>query len=268
MHQSIARKVSPLQQKPAPEPASLVRAGQPALAYLAQPGRGPTVVFFSGFMSDMVGKKASALATFCQVRGQAILRFDYRAHGLSEGVFAEAGLEDWLTDALAVIDAATTGPLLFVGSSMGGWLMLLAALARRDRVVGIVGIAAAPDFTEELIWNELSFDARERLLRDGSMVQATSYSEEPYLITRKLVEDGRRMLLLGGPIDLTCPVHLLHGMSDSDVPYELSLRIAELLTGNDVAVTLVKEGDHRLSREPDLALITGAVSALSAKAGF
>ncbi|HEY4136803.1 MAG TPA: alpha/beta hydrolase [Alphaproteobacteria bacterium] len=250
------------------KPASLARPGQPTLAYLAQDGRGPTVVFFSGFMSDMVGKKAEALAAFCRDRGQAMLRFDYRAHGLSEGVFAEAGLEDWLADALAVIDAATTGPLLFVGSSMGGWLMLLAAQARRERVVGIVGIAAAPDFTEELIWSELSFEARERLMRDGAMVQATSYSEEPYLITRKLIEDGRRMLLLGGPIELACPVHLLHGMNDGDVPYELSLRIAERLTGSEVAVTLVKDGDHRLSREPDLALILGAVALLSSKAGF
>jgi pimeloyl-ACP methyl ester carboxylesterase len=264
MRQSIARKVPPLQQKP----AQLVRAGQPTLAYLAQDGRGPTVVFFSGFMSDMIGKKAETLAAFCQARGQAMLRFDYRAHGLSEGVFADSGLDDWLADALAVIDAATDGPLLFVGSSMGGWLMLLAAQARRERMAGIVGIAAAPDFTHELIWNELSFVDREALLRDGFTRQETSYSDQPYLITRRLIETGRDLLLLGGPIDLACPVHLLHGMSDREVPCELSLRVAERLTSADVAVTLVKDGDHRLSRDQDLSLITGAVDRLSAKAGF
>ena len=254
----------PLQQKP----ASLARAGRPTLAYLADPGHGPTVVFFSGFMSDMSGKKVQDLAEFCHGRGQAMLRFDYRAHGQSEGVFAETGLQDWLDDALDAIDAATAGPLLLVGSSMGGWIMLLAALARRDRVVGIVGIAAAPDFTEELVWSELSYAEREQLMRDGMFAQPSAYSDQPYMISRKLIEDGRKLQLLGGPIALDCPVHLLHGMKDGDVPYGLSLRIADKLTGGDVTVTLIKDGDHRLSREDDLAQIRAAVAALSAKAGF
>lgn len=248
----------PLQQKP----AFLARNGRPALAYAVDPGRGPTVAFFSGFMSDMTGKKVQDLAAFCQARGQAMLRFDYRAHGQSEGVFAETGLQDWLDDGLDAIDA-TSGPLLLVGSSMGGWLALLAALARRERVVGVVGVAAAPDFTEELIWDQLSFADREALMRDGMFAQPSAYSDQPYMISRKLIEDGRKNLLLQGPIALECPVHLLHGMKDGDVPYGMSLRIAEKLAGGDVTVTLLKDGDHRLSREQDLAAIRDAVARLS-----
>jgi pimeloyl-ACP methyl ester carboxylesterase len=244
----------PLQQKP----DILRRAGRPALAYIADAGRGPTVVFFSGFMSDMGGKKVQDLAAFCQARGQAMLRFDYRAHGQSEGVFAETGLQDWLDDALDVI-GTTQGPLLLVGSSMGGWIMLLAALALRTRVVGIVGIAAAPDFTEDLVWSELSFADREKLMRDGMFAQPSAYSDQPYMISRKLIEDGRKLQLLGGPIAIDCPVHLLHGMRDGDVPYGLSLRIAEKLTTGDVTVTLIKDGDHRLSRPEDIERMLAAV---------
>jgi len=252
-----------LQQKP----AILARAGRPALAYVADPGRGPTVAFFSGFMSDMSGKKVQDLADFCQARGQAMLRFDYRAHGQSEGIFAETGLQDWLDDALDVIDT-TQGPLLLVGSSMGGWIMLLAALARRERVVGIVGIAPAPDFTEELVWGQIGPAEREALMRDGMFAQPSAYSDQPYMISRKLIEDGRKLLLLRGPIALDCPVRLLHGMKDGDVPYDYSLRLARKLASPDVAVTLIKDGDHRLSRDQDLAQIRDAVASLSAKAGF
>lgn len=244
------------------KPALLARPGRPAIAYAADPGRGPTVTFFSGFMSDMTGKKVQDLAAFCQERGQAMLRFDYRAHGQSEGVFEETGLADWLEDALDVIDT-TSGPLLLVGSSMGGWLMLLAALARKDRVAGIVGIAAAPDFTEDLVWNLMTGADREKLMQDGVFPQPSAYSEQPYLITRKLIEDGRKNLLLTGPIALDCPARLLHGMKDGDVPYKTSLRLAEKLTSADATVTLIKDGDHRLSRDPDLAAIRKAVAELS-----
>jgi pimeloyl-ACP methyl ester carboxylesterase len=264
MGQSIARKVLPLQQKP----AFLARSGLPALAYRAAEGRGPTVVFFSGFMSDMNGKKAEALAAFCRERGQAFARFDYRAHGESGGVFVETGLQDWLDDSLAVIDRATAGPLVLVGSSMGGWLMLRAALARKDRVAGIVGIAAAPDFTEELVERGLTPAQRDALATRGFVEQPSGYSAQPYLITRKLIEDGRALRLLHDAIALACPVHLLHGMMDRDVPYKLSLRIAERLAGEDVTVTLIKDGDHRLSREQDLAQIVAALAGISAKAGF
>lgn len=253
----------PLQQKP----DILRRAGRPALAILTDAGRGPTVVFFSGFMSDMSGKKVQDLAAFCQARGQAMLRFDYRAHGQSEGVFAETGLQDWLDDALDAI-ATTQGPLLLVGSSMGGWIMLLAALALKERVVGIVGIAAAPDFTEELVWGQISPAEREALMRDGMFAQPSAYSDQPYMISRKLIEDGRKLLLLRGPIALHCPIRLLHGMKDGDVPYDYSLRLARKLVSPDVAVMLIKDGDHRLSRDQDLAEIRNAVASLSAKAGF
>ena len=244
------------------KPALLARPGRPAIAYAADPGRGPTVAFFSGFMSDMTGKKVQDLAAFCQERGQAMLRFDYRAHGQSEGVFEETGLADWLQDALDVIDT-TSGPLLLVGSSMGGWLMLLAALARKERVVGIVGIAAAPDFTEDLVWNLMTGADREKLMQEGVFPQPSAYSDQPYLITRKLIEDGRKNLLLNGPIALDCPARLLHGMKDGDVPYKTSLRLAEKLTSADATVTLIKDGDHRLSRDPDLAAIRKAVAELS-----
>jgi pimeloyl-ACP methyl ester carboxylesterase len=253
----------PLQQKP----DILRRAGRPDLAYCADAGRGPTVVFFSGFMSDMSGKKVQDLALFCEARGQAMLRFDYRAHGQSEGVFAETGLQDWLDDALDVI-ATIQGPLLLVGSSMGGWIMLLAALALKERVVGIVGIAAAPDFTEELVWGQISPAERETLMRDGIFAQPSAYSDQPYMISRKLIEDGRKLLLLRGPIALDCPIRLLHGMKDGDVPHDYSLRLARKLASLDVAVTLIKDGDHRLSRDQDLAEIRDAVALLSAKAGF
>jgi pimeloyl-ACP methyl ester carboxylesterase len=145
-----------------------------------------------------------------------------------------------------------SGPLVLVGSSMGGWIMLLAALARPDRIAGLIGLAPAPDFTEALIWNRLSDEERDRLLRAGRLVQPSAYSEEPTIITRALIEEGRRHLLLSAPIGIRCPVRLLHGMADPDVPHRLSLDLAERLVSNDVCVTLIKDGDHRLSREQDL----------------
>ncbi len=224
------------------------------LAWARHKGRGPTVVFLPGFRSDMTGDKATALAAFCAERGQAMLRFDYSGHGASGGRFEDGTIGRWTDDALAVIDRLTEGPLVLVGSSMGGWIALLAALARPDRVAALIGIAAAADFTEALMWQAMTIEQRAALMRDGVLHRPSQYGE-PYPITRALIEDGRTRLLLNAPIALDCPVRLLHGQEDPDVPWELALRIAERVTSRDVQVILVKDGDHRLSRPQDLALL-------------
>jgi pimeloyl-ACP methyl ester carboxylesterase len=231
------------------------------LAWASLDGRRPTVVFLPGFRSDMNGDKATALAAFCAARGQAMLRLDYSGHGASGGRFEDGTIGRWTEDALAIIDRLSDGPLVLVGSSMGGWIALLAALARPERVAALIGIAAAPDFTEALMWEAMTFEERATLMRDG-VLHAPSQYGEPYPITRGLIEDGRTHLLLNDPIALDCPVRLLHGQQDPDVPWEMALRIAEQITGKDVQVTLVKDGDHRLSRPQDLALLCRTVTQL------
>jgi len=231
------------------------------LAWSTVQGRSPTVVFLPGFRSDMTGDKAAALAAFCAAGGQAMLRFDYSGHGASGGRFEDGTIGRWCTDALTAIDRLTEGRLILVGSSMGGWIALLAATARTERVAGLIGIAAAPDFTERLMWEAMSPGERTTLLRDGVLHVPSQYGE-PYPITRALIEDGRNHLLLPAAIPLDCPVRLLHGQCDPDVPWETSLRIAERLTGTDVQVILVKDGDHRLSRPQDLALLERTLAPL------
>jgi pimeloyl-ACP methyl ester carboxylesterase len=231
------------------------------LAWAREDGRDPTVVFLPGYRSDMTGDKATALAAFCAAHGQAMLRFDYSGHGASGGRFEDGTIGSWATDALTAIDRLTEGPLILVGSSMGGWLGLLTALARRTRVAALVGIAAAPDFTEVLMWDAMTFAERATLMRDGVLHVPSQYGD-PTPITRKLIEDGRNHLLLTSPINLDCPVRLLHGQADPDVPWEMALRIADRVTSPDVEVVLVKDGDHRLSRPRDLALLCRSVGAL------
>ena len=230
------------------------------LAWEQSEGAQPTVVFLPGFRSDMAGDKATMLASYCRERGQAMLRFDYSGHGASGGRFEDGTIGVWTRDALAVIDL-TAGPLLLIGSSMGGWIALLAALARRERVAGLIGIAAAPDFTEALMWQAMTFEQRARLMQEGVLHVPSQYGESTP-ITRALIEDGRTHLLLDAPIALDCPVRLLHGQRDADVPWELALRIAEQLSSDDVRVTLVKDGDHRLSRSQDLALLRDTLARL------
>jgi pimeloyl-ACP methyl ester carboxylesterase len=236
------------------------------LAWTRLDGTGPTVVFLPGFRSDMNGDKATALAAFCAGRGQAMLRFDYSGHGASGGRFEDGTVGRWTDDTLAAIDWLTTGPLVLVGSSMGGWIALLAALARPNRVAALLGVAAAPDFTAALMWEAMTFDERATLMRDGVLHVPSQYGE-PYPITRALIEDGRTRLLLSGPIALDCPVRLLHGQRDPDVPWEMALRIAERVTGEDVRVVLVKDGDHRLSRPQDLVLLRRTLAALLSEDG-
>ena len=239
----------------------LARADGGNLAWIRAAGQRPTVVFLPGYRSDMAGEKATTLAAFCAARGQAMLRFDYSGHGASDGAFEDGTIGAWAADALAAIDALTEGKLVLVGSSMGGWIALLTALARPARIAGLVGIAAAPDFTETLMWAAMAPAERATLLRDGVLRVPSQYGE-PYAITRALIEDGRNRLVLNGPIAIDCPIRLLHGQRDPDVPWETALRIAERVTSEDVRITLVKDGDHRLSRAQDLALLQQVLGAL------
>lgn len=234
------------------------------LAWARTEGAGPVIVFLPGFRSDMAGDKATALAEFAAIRGQAMLRFDYSGHGASDGAFTDGTIGRWADDTLAVIDALTHGKLVLVGSSMGGWLALKTALARPDRVAALVGIAAAPDFTQALMWESMTFEERATLMREGVLHIPSQYGE-PTPITRALIEDGRNHLLLADPIQFAGPVRLLHGQQDPDVPWEMALRIAEQVTSTDVELTLIKDGDHRLSRPRDLALLTRTVGALLIK---
>ena len=241
---------------------SLARPDGATIAYHRLPGAAPGIVFLGGFRSDMTGTKALFLEEYCRRRGQAYLRFDYFGHGASSGDVALGTIGRWRDDAVAVIDSLTEGPQILVGSSMGGWIMLLAALARPERVAALVGIAAAPDFTEELLWPRLSPEQRRAIEEQGAVTLPSDYDPAGYLYTRALIEDGRRHLLLGGPIPLDMPVRLLHGLADASVPWRLSLRLAKRLTSRDVAVTLVKGGDHRLSSEPDLARLAQTLDGL------
>jgi pimeloyl-ACP methyl ester carboxylesterase len=231
------------------------------LAYVLTHGRGPTAVFLPGYKSDMTGAKALETEAFCVENGLACLRLDYSGHGASGGRFEDATIGRWTEDALCLIDRLTDGPLVLVGSSMGGWIALLAALARADRVTGLVGIAAAPDFTEELMWASMTPIEQSALMRDG-VLQVPSQYGDPYPVTSALIEDGRARLLLDRPIPLACPGRLLQGQRDPAVPWQTALRIADRLEAEDVQVTLVKDGDHRLSRPQDLALLRRALAAL------
>ena len=225
-----------------------------ALAWVRTPGRGPTTVFLPGYMSDMTGTKALTVEAFCAAHGLGCLRFDYSGHGASGGAFTDGTIGRWTNDALALIDRVTAGPLLLVGSSMGGWIALLVALARPARIAGLIGIAAAPDFTEDLMWQAMLPAERAQMERDG-VLQVPSLYGDPYPVTAALIADGRTRLLLARPIPLHCPIRLLHGQRDPDVPWQTSMRQAERLQSDDVQVTLVKDGDHRLSRPSDLALL-------------
>jgi pimeloyl-ACP methyl ester carboxylesterase len=237
----------------------LVRDDGVDLAWQRLTGRGPTIVFLPGFRSDMEGSKAVRLAAFAATRGQAMLRLDYSGHGASGGRFEDGTIGLWTGDARRLIDGLTEGPVLLVGSSMGGWIGLNIARAWPDRIAGFVGIAAAPDFTENLIWETMPETARARLLAEGVVHTPSAYGD-PLPITRALIEDGRRHLCLGGPIPLRCPVRLLQGQRDADVPWRTALTIAERVESEDVQVILIKDGDHRLSREADLVALEDVVA--------
>ena len=228
-------------------------------------GQGPGVFWLSGFKSDMSGTKAVEVDDWAKRQGLACTRFDYSGHGISEGAFEDACVSDWLEEALAVFDRFCCGPTIVIGSSMGGWIALLLALARRDggQLKGMVLIAPATDFTEELMWKQRFTDEiREAILSEGRWQQPSVYSDDPYVITAKLIEDGRRHLILDKPIATGCPVTILQGVQDPDVPWRHAERLAEALPEDDVTLTLVPDGDHRLSRPQDIELLLKSVDAL------
>jgi pimeloyl-ACP methyl ester carboxylesterase len=232
------------------------------VAYAKTSGRAPTVVFMGGFRSDMTGIKAVALENWARKAGYGYLRFDYLGHGRSSGHFEDGTIGRWLGDSLAVIDSLTGGKLVLVGSSMGGWLALLAALERPRRLAGLVLIAAAPDFTERMLLEGLSAEDRARLEREGRLERPSQYSPEPSVFTWNLIEEGRDHLVLDKPLVLPCPVRLLHGQKDPDVPWEYSLQIARHLQSPEVITTFVKDGDHRLSTPADIARLIANVEEL------
>jgi pimeloyl-ACP methyl ester carboxylesterase len=236
--------------------------GADSIAYHRHPGRAPGIVFIGGFRSDMTGTKATFLEDLARQRGQAFLRFDHFGHGQSSGRFEDATVSRWGTDMVTVLDQLTEGPQILIGSSMGGWVMLLAARARPQRIHALIGIAPAPDFTRRLMWRRFSDAQRTALMRDGIIHIPSDYGE-PAPITRALIEDGDRCTVLDAPIALDRPVRLLHGMADPDVPYQHSFEILERLTGGDVRLTLVKDGDHRLSRDQDLKLLADTIDEVS-----
>ncbi len=240
-------------------PKALTRQANMHLAYHSTRGETPGVIFLGGFRSDMTGTKATALEHACAEAGRAFVRFDYFGHGQSSGEFSDGTISRWRDDAIAVIDQLSSGPQVLVGSSMGGWLMILAALARPNRVAGLVGIAAAPDFTEDLMWATFDPSIRHALEVDGVYLELSPYDPEPTPITMRLIEDGRQHLVLRQPIPFSGPVRLVHGMADPDVPWQHAVRTAEAFASDDVAINLIKGGDHRLSAPDQLAQIVATV---------
>ncbi len=244
---------------------SLKRPDGSVLAYDRLAGA-PGVIFLHGLMSDRTGTKAMALADHCRDKGYAFVRFDMFGHGESSGRFEDGTISRWTDDTLAVMDALTEGPQIIVGSSMGAWVMVKAALARTSRIAGLIGIAAAPDFTEDLMWPGLSEAQRAALQAQGVVDVKSDEDPRPYPVSRALIEDGRRNLVLRGAIALDCPVRLLHGQQDVSVPWQTSPRLAERIAGKNVEVHLIKDGDHRLSRPQDLKRLCAALDALVAEA--
>jgi pimeloyl-ACP methyl ester carboxylesterase len=250
-------------------------AARRAIAVRQQEGAAPGLFWLSGYKSDMKGTKAEALAQWAQAHGRACLRFDYSGHGESGGAFTDGTIGRWLEDSLAVFDACARGPQILIGSSMGGWLALLLVRALRERsaahsapqasagsasVAGLVLIAPAIDFTEELMWKRFTPDIKRELADKGVWQRPSAYSPEPYLVTRRLIEEGRNHLLLGGMIETGCPVRILQGVEDPDVPWQHAVELTSRLASDDVVLTLVKDGDHRLSRPEDIERLLSAIA--------
>jgi pimeloyl-ACP methyl ester carboxylesterase len=232
-----------------------------SLTYHQTPGQGPGVVFLGGFKSDMTGTKALFLQEWAEQTGHAFLRFDYSGHGQSSGDFEDGAIGDWFEDALAVIQALTTGPQILVGSSMGGWISLLVAHAIPNRIAGFVGIAAAPDFTEDSMWDRFTPAQKTEMAANGRVVLPSDYGA-PYVITKRLIDEGRRRLVLRAPLLLPFPVRLLQGTADTDVPQAIALRLTEHAICNDLRLTLVKGADHRFSTPDCLQLIRESVESI------
>ncbi len=228
---------------------------RPALAYHHTPGTGPTVVFLPGYASDMAGTKAVALEEWAKAKGRAFLRFDYGGCGQSEGAFEEQTFANWRDDVLEMLDQLVEGPALLVGSSMGGWLMLVVARDRPDKVAALVGIAPAPDFTD---WG-FTTEEKLALLQEGRIERPSAYADTPTVYTKAFWQSGEAHRLMFGEIAIDVPVRLLQGMQDKDVPWHRTVRLTELLRSADVQTVMIKDGDHRLSRDQDIALLVRAV---------
>ena len=237
------------------------------LAYDLTEGKGPGVVFLGGFRSDKEGTKALYLEEWAQRRGQAFLRFDYSGHGQSSGDFLDGSIGDWAEDAVAIIEGLTDGPQVLVGSSMGGWIALLVARALPVKVAGLVTIAAAPDFTEDSMWAGFDDAQRQALMTEGQVDLPSDYSDEPYTITRRLIEDGRDNLVLRQPLPLPFPARFLQGTADADVDVSVAHRLLDHAIGPDMRLTLVRDADHRFSDPDCLALIAHSVEDVIARAG-
>lgn len=229
------------------------------IAFQRSNGRGPGVVFLGGFKSDMTGTKAAWLHDWARQQNRAFLRFDYSGHGDSSGSFEEGCIGDWFGDARDVIQALTDGPQVLVGSSMGGWISLLVARAMPQRVAGLVTIAAAPDFTEQGFWAGFDDAQRQALMAAGRVALPSDYSDQPYVITRRLIENGRDHLVMNQPLPLPFPVRMLQGTADADVPVDWAMRLLDHAAGDDIRLTLVKGADHRFSTPECLALIARSI---------
>ena len=243
-----------------------------SIAVRHRPGRSPGLVWLGGYKSDMAGTKADTLDQWAAGNGHAFTRHDYSGHGVSGGNFADGTISRWLGESLAVFERYTDGPQILIGSSMGGWIALrmaqeLKKSGKSERLAGMLLIAPAPDFTVELMEPELTAEQHRALDSKGYFEEPSDYSDEPYVYTKALFEDGRRNRVLTGPVDTHCPVHILQGMADPDVPYQHAQKLVEHLPADDVTLTLVRDGDHRLSRPDDLALLVRTVEALVRQAG-
>jgi len=228
------------------------------IAYHKTDGQGPGVVFLGGFKSDMDGTKAIYLEAWAKATGRAFLRFDYSGHGQSSEAFTDGAIGDWAEDAIAAVSTLTEGPQVLVGSSMGGWISLLVCRAIPERVAGFVGIAAAPDFTLEM-WDEFTAEQQDEMVRTDQVARPSEYSDEPYIITRRLIEDGKNHQVLNAPLKLSFPVRLLQGTADEDVNTTTALKILNHAEGDDIRLTLVKDADHRFSNAQCLSLIEASV---------
>ena len=241
-----------------------------SIAVRTQDGNLPGLFWLGGYKSDMKGTKAQAVADWAAEKGRSCIRLDYSGHGESGGAFTDGTISRWLAESLMVFDACCHGPQIVIGSSMGGWLalLLIRELRRRDAAAtgagaaslsGLVLIAPAVDFTEELMWKRFTPEIKRELAETGVWKRPSQYSDEPYLVTRQLIEDGRKHLLLGGVIETGCPVRILQGVEDPDVPWQHAKALVARLACDDVVLTLIKDGDHRLSRPEDIARLIAAV---------
>ena len=256
-HKADAKKVRHMQVK-----SEYIINQSGKIAYNRVLGKSPGVVFFCGHGSDKEGSKALFIEAWAKNYGQAFLRFDYSGHGSSEGVFLETNISDWTRDAITVVDNLTEGPQILVGSSLGGWIMLNVAVERPSRVAALIGIAAAPDFTEDLIWQPLDASSRSAFKADGQIVMENPYANDPVIYPYHLIEDGRQHLRLRGPLSITQPVRLLHGIHDTEVPWQTALALPDCLQSNDVLLHFDKAATHRFSDPAQLQSIQATLEQL------